>query len=106
MFFNIFVIAISMTALALARVRLLEYIKKCRWGSAIFFGFICAVNIANIAFNLDKIVVAHINFSISHRITLVCCIIAALTAITILRTIRDLRRRNDTEEVIIVVTSQ
>lgn len=106
MFFNIFVIAISMTALALARVRLLEYIKKCRWGSVIFFGFICAVNIANIAFNLDKIVVAYVNFSFSHRVALSCCIIAVLTAITIQRTMRDLRRRNNTEEVIIVVTPQ
>ena len=105
MFFNIFVIAISMTALALARVRLLEYIKKCRWGSVIFFGFICAVNIANIAFNLDKIVVAHINFSISHRITLVCCIIAALTAITILRTMRDLSQLKEGEEIVITFVS-
>ena len=94
-----------MTALALARVRLLEYIKKCRWGSVIFFGFICAVNIANIAFNLDKIVVAHINFSISHRITLVCCIIAALTAITILRTMRDLSQLKEGEEIVITFVS-
>ncbi len=105
MFFNIFVIAISMTALALARVRLPEHIKKCHWGSVIFFGFICAVNIANIAFTLDKIVVAYVNFSASHRIALSCCIIAVLTAITIRRTMRDLSQLKEGEEIVITFVS-
>ena len=100
MIFNIFAIAISTIALVLARVCLPNHIKSHRWGSVAFFGFICAVNIANIALSLDKIVMT-MNFSISHRIVLSCCIILALTAITVQRTMRGLRSMNDTEAMMI-----
>ncbi len=100
MIFNIFAIAISTIALVLARVCLPNHIKSHRWGSVAFFGFICAANIANIALSLDKIVMT-MNFSISHRIALSCCIILALTAITVQRTMRDIRSMNDTEAMMI-----